>query len=51
MVPLCQKKMAARAVDKKYLKTTSPETLVQIQNNFREMILIMPSTKIVQIVL
>ena len=45
-------KRAARAVDKKYLKTTSPpKPLVQIQNNCTELFLMMPSTKIAQIVL
>ena len=42
---------AARAPDKKYLKMTSPEPLVQIQNNFTELFLIMPFTKIAQMVL
>ena len=43
-------KRAVRAQDKKYLETTSPtEPLVQIQNNFIEVCLMMPSTKIAQI--
>ena len=42
-----QNKMAVRALDKKYLKTTSPpETLVQIQNSFTEIFLIMLSVQI-----
>ena len=41
--------MSTRAVDNKLVKTTSgPEPLVQIQNNFRAMFFIMPSTKIDQ---
>ena len=44
-----QNNMAARALDKKYLKTTSPEPVVQIQGNFTEMFLIMPSAKIAYI--
>ena len=46
MVPLLPKKMAARALDKKYLKMTPiPEPVAQNQNNFTEilMILVMPS--------
>ena len=43
-------KRVARAPDKKYLKITSPESLVQIQNNFTELLLMMPSTKIAQMV-
>ena len=39
-------KIVARALDKKYLLTTSPEPLVQIQINFPEMFLIIPSAKI-----
>ena len=36
--------MATRAPDKKYLyKTSPPEPLVQIQNNFSELFLITPS--------
>ena len=41
-------KMASRALDKKYLYSTSPEILVQIQNNFPESIIMMASVKIVQ---
>ena len=38
--------MAARTLDKKHFETTSPpEPLGQIQNNFTEMFLIMPSAK------
>ena len=37
-----------RAPDEKWLLTTSPEPLVQIQNNITEMFLMMPSTKIDQ---
>ena len=38
-------KMIARALDKKYILTTSsPEPLVNIQNNFTEFFLMMPST-------
>ena len=38
--------MAARAINKKYLKTvSSPERLVQIQNNFTEMLFLLPSAK------
>ena len=44
--------MAARAVDKKYLKMTSlPEPLVQIQNIFTEMLPTLPSANIAQMVL
>ena len=43
-------KRAARALDKNYLKTTSPEPQVQFQNNFTELFLMMPSTKIAQMV-
>ena len=40
-------KRIARALDKKYILTTSsPEPLVHIQNNFTEFILMMPSTKL-----
>ena len=40
----------ARVPDKKYLKKASPpESLVRIQNNFTEVLLIVPSTKIAQI--
>ena len=45
---LLTEKGAARALDKKYLQTTfSPEPLVQIQNNFTEMFLMLPSTKLI----
>ena len=40
-------KTAARALDKNYFKTTSADALVQIQNNFKEMFLIMSYAKIV----
>ena len=44
-------KRAARAQDKKYLYTTfSPEPLVQIQNNFTGLLLMMPSSNIAQMV-
>ena len=44
--------MATRALDTKYLSTTfSPDPLVQIQNNFTEMFVIMPSSIIAQLVL
>ena len=46
MVLLHPNKTAARAQDKKYLQTTSPEPLVQIQNIFTEMFLMMPITTI-----
>ena len=40
-------KRIARALDKKYILTTSPpEPLVYIQNNFTEFFLMMPSTKL-----
>ena len=42
--------MVTRAVDKNYLQMTSPELLVQIQNNFTELFLIMSSSKIAQMV-
>ena len=42
--------MAARALDKKYLKMTS-EPLVKIQNYFTEIFLIMPYAKIALMVL
>ena len=42
-------KKAARAINKKYLLMTSlPKQLVQIQDNFKEIFLMMPSTKIDQ---
>ena len=42
-------KNAARPIDKKYLKMTSPpEQLTQIKNDFKEMFLMMPFTKIDQ---
>ena len=45
-------KGTARALDKKCLLMTFPcEPLVQIQNNFTELFLIMPLTKIAQMVL
>ena len=45
------KKGATKAIDKKYLYTTShPESLVQIQNNFTELFLMMHSTKLAQMV-
>ena len=41
-------KTAARALDKKYFKlTSSADALVQIQNNFKEMFLIVSYAKIV----
>ena len=43
-------KIATNALDKKYLKTTSPEPLVQIQNKFTQMFLKRPSDKIAQLV-
>ena len=51
MVPLNgsaqMNKRIARALDKKYILTTSPpEPLVHIQNNFTEFFLMMPSTKL-----
>ena len=39
---------ATRALDKKSFKQHLPESLVQIQNNFTELVLMMPSTKIAQ---
>ena len=45
---LLQPKRAAKALDKKCLQITSPEPLVQIQNNVTEMSLVLPSTKIDQ---
>ena len=39
-------KMAGRALDKVYLKTTSPGPLVQIQNQFTQMFIIRPADKI-----
>ena len=45
MVLLWQEKVTARAVDRKYFEATSShEPLVQLQNNFTEMFLIMHST-------
>ena len=42
-------KSATRAPDNNYLyKTSPPELLVQIQNSFSELFLIIPSTKITQ---
>ena len=43
-------KGTARALDKKCPSTTSSEPLVQIQNNFTELFLIKPFTKIAQMV-
>ena len=38
--------MAAKAPDRKYLqKASPPEPLVQIQNNFTELFLLIPSSK------
>ena len=49
MVLLHWTKRATRALDKKYLYTAFlPESLVQIQNNFTELFLMMRSTKIAQ---
>ena len=45
-----QIKGAAIALDKKCIKITSTEQLVQIQNNFTELFLMMPSTKIAHMV-
>ena len=39
--------MTTKALDKNFLKMTSPEPLVQIQFTFTEMLLIMPSAAIV----
>ena len=39
---------AARALDKNSLTASPPEPLVKIQNNFTELFLIIPSTKIAQ---
>ena len=44
---IAQKEVAI-ALDKKYLQIKSPEPLVQNQNNFSEMVLMLPSTKIDQ---
>ena len=44
-------KRAPGALDKKCFLTTSTELLGHIQNNFTEMCLMMPSTKIAQMVL
>ena len=41
-------KGAARDLDNSYLQMKSPEPLVQNQNNFTEMVLILSSTKIDQ---
>ena len=40
---------AARSLDR-FLQTKTPEQLAQIQNNFTELFLIAPSTKIAQMV-
>ena len=48
MVLLRRKKEDGRTIDKKYLLMKSPESLVQNQNNFIEMVLLLPSTKIDQ---
>ena len=50
MVLLHRIKKATRALEKKYLKTISPEPLVQIQNNLLELFLMIPSTRIAQMV-
>ena len=39
-------KRIARALDKKYILTTSPEPLVHIQKNFTEFFYMMRSTKL-----
>ena len=43
-------KKAARTTDKIFLTTSPPEPLVQIQNIFTEMFLMMPFYKIAQMV-
>ena len=43
MILLCQK-WGGRALDKKNLQMKSPEPLVKNQNNFTEMVLMLPST-------
>ena len=46
-----QNKMTTRALDQKcLLMTFPPEPLIQIQNNFTELFLMMTSTKIAQTV-
>ena len=41
-------KGVGRALDKKYLQMKSPELLVQNPNNFAEMVLMLPSTKLIR---
>ena len=41
-------KGGGRALDKKYLQMKYPEPLVQNQNNFAEIVLMLPSTEIDQ---
>ena len=41
---------AARPLDKMFLTTSAPKPLVQIQNNFTELFLMIPFTKIAQMV-
>ena len=41
-------KGVGRDIDKKYLQMRSPEPLIQNQNNFTEMVFMLPSTKIDQ---
>ena len=45
---LFRRKGVGRAIDKKYLQMKSPGLLVQNQNNFTEMVLMLRSTKIDQ---
>ena len=47
-IVLLRRKGVGRAIEKKYLQMKSPESLVQNQNNFTEMVLMWPSTKIDQ---
>ena len=44
-------KKEVRALDMKFCLTTSPEPLVKINNYFTEMFLMIPSTRIAQMVL
>ena len=50
MVPLHQT-VRLPELQKRFFKMISPEPLVQIQNNFTELFLLIPSTKLAQIVL
>ena len=45
---IVQMACSAKKLSKNYFKVTSPVQLIQIQNNFTYMLLLMPSTRIAQ---